>query len=423
MQTTTETKFERLAVTKMGENRGNPRVYLNGKYLLKADFAPGKLMEASFEKGRVTLRLSENGDRKVSAKGKGEIPVIDINSAALREAFGSCSELQVKVSSGEIVITPARTAAKIAARIKDGSEGSCFSGGGFLTEAAREAGFEPKFAVELDEKYAEIFEANHPGAKMFNMSIHEVPVNELPQVELLTLGIPCEPYSTKRRAEKGQNTLPPEAHELGDMVFWALRIIDAVNPYTITCEEVPGFLNSGAGFIFINALKRMGYNVHTKIMDPTDYGSLTGRKRAVIVATTANDFQWPAEEPKTATLGDILDPVEQGEWFDRDTKAWLFNHWDKQTAKGNGFASQRVNANSAKVGTISKRYFAIQGDIPVVEHPEKKDTVRLFSVNEVKRLHGIPTDYYLGEAKTTAGEVMGQGVVVTTFRKVIQALA
>jgi DNA (cytosine-5)-methyltransferase 1 len=408
----------RLATTKLGENRGAPRVWLQGKYLLTADFAPGKMMEISFEKNRVTLTLSAKGGHKVSSKNKGETPVIDINSQQLREAFGNCEELQVNVRKQTIVLTPSRTNAKIAARVRNGKEGSCFSGGGFLSQAAKQAGFTPAFAVERDEKYAEIFSANHPEAKMFNMSIHDVPVNELEQVELLTLGIPCEPFSNKRR--NGNKELPAEAHELGDMTFWALRIIDAVNPYTVVCEEVPGFLNSGAGFIFTNAMKRMGYNVESKVMDPTDYGSLTGRRRAVIVCTTAAKFEWPAVEPKTAKLGSVLDENAEG-WFDRNTKAWLFNHWDVQTAKGNGFAPTPVTAESAEVGTIGKRYFAIQGDSPVVAHPTLPGTVRLFSINEVKRLHGIPTDYFLGDSKTTAGEIMGQGVVVTTFEKVIRA--
>lgn len=415
---TTSNTVQRLAVTKIGECQGSPRVWLQGKYLLNADFAPGKLMEVTFEKNKVTLSLSATGTKKVSSKNKGETPVIDINSQQLREAFGNCAELQVSVSKKTIVLTPARTAAKIAARVRNGKEGSIFSGGGFLSQAAKEAGFTPAFAVEWDEKYAEIFSANHPEAKMFNMSVHEVPVEELPQVELMTLGIPCEPFSNKRR--NGNKELPPEAHELGDMTFWALRIIDAVNPYTVICEEVPGFLNSGAGWVFINAMKRMGYNVETKVMDPTDYGSLTGRRRAVIVCTTGASFEWPAEEPKTQKLGAVLDTEPEG-WFDRNTKAWLFNHWDTQTAKGNGFAPTPVTADSAEVGTIGKRYFAIQGDSPVVAHPTLPGTVRLFSIGEVKRLHGIPTDYFLGDSKTTAGEIMGQGVVVTTFAKVIKA--
>lgn len=44
------------------------------------------------------------------------------------------------------------------------------------------------------------------------------------------------------------------------------------------------------------------------------------------------------------------------------------------------------------------------------------------TVAEVRRLHGVPDSYYLGEeSKTRAGEVLGQGVIVSFFQKIIAA--
>jgi hypothetical protein len=41
---------------------------------------------------------------------------------------------------------------------------------------------------------------------------------------------------------------------------------------------------------------------------------------------------------------------------------------------------------------------------------------------EVRRLHGVPDSYYLGEeSKTRAGEILGQGVIVSFFQKIIAA--
>ena len=72
-----------------------------------------------------------------------------------------------------------------------------------LTEAARLAGYQPAFAVEINEQYAKVFEENHHEARMFNLSIEDVPVEMLPAVELLSIGLPCEPFSMARRVEKG----------------------------------------------------------------------------------------------------------------------------------------------------------------------------------------------------------------------------
>jgi len=47
---------------------------------------------------------------------------------------------------------------------------------------------------------------------------------------------------------------------------------------------------------------------------------------------------------------------------------------------------------------------------------------RWLTLNEVKKLHGIPENYYLGSSKTGAGEVIGQGVVVDMFQKIIESI-
>lgn len=407
----------RMSTVKLGEHRGKPRVYLQGKWLAKANFTAGAPIVMHILPGCISIQLDPSGDRTVSGKKDGSIPVIDLNTDKLNEVFRDCKTLQLRVRENVIYITPARTEQQRRTRVRNGLEGSLFSGGGLLTQAAKQVGYRAAFAVEWDERYAEIYERNHPEARMFNMSVSEVPLRDLPQVELMTVGIPCEPFSNKRRSAE-KNT-PPEAHELGDMVFWALRIIDYVNPYTVVVEEVPGFLESGAGFILLHALRRMGYHVEHQHIDPSNYGELTGRKRVVIVATTDDRIAWPEEDDACPMLGMLLEP-DAGGWFTRETKPWLFEHWDKQTAKGNGFASQQLTEETVRVQAISKRYFAGQGDCPVVKHPTEPGTFRWLTVNEVKRLHGLPDDYYLGEAKTTAGEVLGQGVVVSTFEKVVR---
>lgn len=417
-------------VISLGETAKGGRIYLSGRWLLRSGFEPSSAFEVEIEQDRVTVRQCEAGTRRVSAKQKQTIPVIDIENKALLDAFHSAKKIQVRARNHSITITPVHTARMVAERKLTLTEGSLFSGGGLLTEAAAGLGFEPRFAVEIEPEYSEIFSVNHPTADMFNCCASEVPFDAMrayAPLGLLTLGIPCEPYSQIRTLNRGSQekrdrNLPPEAHEHGDMVYFGLRAVEATNPFTVVIENVPAFLNSGAGFILQNALRRMGYYVDAKIMSPVEYGELTTRKRAVIVARTDAPVVWPKPIPiGSRTLKDILEPSEAvvNEWFDRTSKAWMFNHWDRQTAKGNGFASQIVTAESTSVGTIKKRYLAGQGDNPVLAHPTKEGVYRMFTLAEIKRLAALRDDYYLGESKTTAGEVIGQGIIVSTMREVI----
>ena len=127
---------------------------------------------------------SVSGSEVEASKRNGQIPVLDLNSSAIQTTFGNTvSKLQVFVSPNQIVLTPAHSFALRASRCKKGTEGSCFSGTGFMTEAARQAGYTPAFAIEIDPGYASVFERNHPEAQMFNLSVEDVPLDSLPQVD------------------------------------------------------------------------------------------------------------------------------------------------------------------------------------------------------------------------------------------------
>jgi len=423
----------RQTTIRMGENRGKPRVYMKGKWLGRAGFTPGRPIDVEFGAGSVTIRLTPTGHRRVCGRTGESVPVIDVENAALATALASAERLQVTCAEHTITITPAYAELLVRGRVDNDRAGSLFSGGGLLDEAARQAGFAPTFGVEIDPDYAAIFEANHPGAAVFNSCVSEVAFEQLARFRplgLLTGGICCEPFTGVRRLDrvtgaKRDKSLPAEAHELGDMTFWMLRAIEATNPHTVVCEEVPAYLDSASWWTFQHVARRLGYTVEGRVLDALDFGELTDRKRAVVVCTTGRPIAWPVPEAIRLgrTLREILDPPPcVYDWFNAETKPWLFDHWAKQTARGNGFASQVVTAESRSVGTIKKRYFAQQGDNPVVGHPTMPGVYRWLTLSEVRRLHGVPDHYDLGPAVTTAGEVIGQGVIVPLFRRVIESV-
>ena len=54
--------------------------------------------------------------------------------------------------------------------------------------------------------------------------------------------------------------------------------------------------------------------------------------------------------------------------------------------------------------------------------PDNPHRHRWLTLDEVRRLMGVPDHYELGSAKTVAGEVLGQGVEVATFTRLIQSV-
>ena len=120
-----------------------------------------------------------------------------------------------------------------------------------------------------------------------------------------------------------------------------------------------------------------------------------------------------------------LDQPEEVEhlYFTAADKPWLVNHWNTQTEKGNGFAAPQLSEDGSSVPTLTKRYQAIRGDAPVLAHHKRPGAWRLFTISETMRLHGLdPTAYQLDRnSKNISGEVLGQGVIVSFFEKIIRA--
>lgn len=447
---------------KVGENRGNRRVWIEGSALIKSGFNAGAKFKAQFEKNTITLTATPDGDRKVSGRTRGDktLPIVDINTGELASIFKGFDRMVAKFHAGKIVITPTRTALKKAARVLAMVSVGMFVGGGLLSQAAKAAGFPTVYANEISPEFAEVHVANHEGihstCSIEDASLEEV-AEQIGPVGLYHAGIPCAPFSVIRRNtgnKKADSKAHPETHELGDMTYWNLRAIEVFNPHTAVMEEVPQYLDSASWQISQHVLRRLGYTVDAKVINAAEQGGVTARKRAVIVATNFETVDWPAPIIHQRRMRDYLLPADHGdcEWFTRTdpNKQWLFNHWETQREKGNGLISAIIAYDDLTVGTIKKRYLAGQGDNQVVLHPDDRaihsESVHYFSetpankwdaekvsvrnqvryrwltVGEIKRIMTLPDSYDLGPTKTLAGEILGQGVHVDTFTRIIRSV-
>jgi len=424
--------MSRTSTISIGENRGKPRIWIEGKYLGDNGFAKGQQVRTTWIDGMVKIEaVDEDGDHTVAERRGRQI--LDFNCAAISEVFNNAEKVTVTTSAGHIIITASRSEAKRIKRtnVNNKTAGSIFSGGGLLDQAAIQAGFTTTFGVEWNQDYADIWQANHTG-HLYQGCISEVLLSGLPQVELFTGGIPCEPFSRVRRQTGNKRRETGYAdHELADMTFWALQVIDACNPRTIVLEEVEDYVNSELGIIAVKVLERMGYTVESRVINGLDYGALCMRKRCVIVAVSDGQINWPQAVEHNRTMAEVLHDVDDArcEWWNESSKPWWFKWRRDQEAKGNNFANTAdcegkfVTPESGYVHAITKRYFNGQGGNPVVVHPTLADTYRWLTLDEVRAIHGLPQDYHLGETKTIAGEVIGQGVLVDVFQQIIESVS
>jgi len=78
---------------KVAHNRGNCRIWIEGKKLLEANINNGDRFDCIINDTEVLLSFHPNGERKVA--GKPERPIIDINTARLNPLFDSVSHYMV----------------------------------------------------------------------------------------------------------------------------------------------------------------------------------------------------------------------------------------------------------------------------------------------------------------------------------------
>ncbi len=420
-------------VVRLGEQRGYPRYFANASYLRRAGFEHGQWLSIRIGDQQITLRPSEAPTGK-RVQERGKHPLIDLNAKFLKDVFGDTKTIHVRVSESEITLSTHKLATAAGERLRDGSMGSVFSGVGLLDQAGVEAGFKSLWGIEIDERTADFFGQNHEGATVYAMSAHEAAFSEsLKPVELLVMGLPCQPWSrarvTNADGSRVDRSLPATVHPLGDMAFWAFMILARVNPRTVVLECAPGFISGEVCASFSGALRRLGYVVNSKVLNAHEYGAFQKRKRTVLVAQTPEaDGSVPSPWPE-ALAADAVRPtvrealldreVPDDLWWDRTSKAWVFEINERNAAKGSGFGFQVVDPDGTAISTLTAEYGETKNDQAVIAHPTKPDTYRFFTLAEGRRIFGLPESYILPEAKTVAWRLLGQAVQISLFREVI----
>lgn len=436
-------------IKRLGSHRGRRRLWLETRKLISCGMQPGARFRIDHLSNGVRLRLDDAGTHQVSRKMKGEreLPVIDVNSDEWLMPLKDCEVVRVVLRKDAIyVLQPASEMAKAErlARLKTQlaagkvRTASLAHGGGVLSHACHagleEAGLHAdlRFAVEIDEGYMEQ-SLEHNDATGLGTATLVVPLQELvqdewamgqlPKVEVLEMGLPCSGASKAGKSKRGLSMM--EDHpEVGHLVHAALAVIQKIQPAAVVLENVEAYATSASAQILRHQLRDMGYEVREHVLDAREFGSMEGRVRWALVATTAGITPLEAVERSGAsnqTLGQLLDdvPADDPRWSGLD---YLKEKELRDAEAGKGFKMQTVNADSTSVPTLRKGYSKGGSTDPFVEHPTDKDLLRKFTPSEHARIKGVPEHLVKDLPATTAHQLLGQGIAYAPFRSLFRAL-
>jgi len=440
-------------VTKITEQRGTPRIWLDGSRLAQAGFLPGcsYTLQVDAESRRLTLRLKQGGERLVSRKEKcGKLqPVIDICNGAKLAIFAGLERLRVIFSAGVVHILPLASEARrieretrLREKLASGQPldvGSISTGVGVLTltmhEGLADAGLSSRLAVacDVDAGYLAQAEAKNPAwcrdtvmvaAPLQEIAFDPWAARKLPRVDVLEAGVPCTAHSIAGQSKKGLD-IPEADSTVGHLAAGWLAWVALLNPAAIILENVPGYLTSASFAIIRNQLTEWGYRVSATVLAGKEFNTMENRERMALVAVSEGiEFSFDAVErpaPAVQRLGDLLDdvPLDSPVWSEM---LGLKLKEAKDKAAGKGFMMQIFDEESTHVSTIGRGYAKVRSTEPKIRHPETPDLLRQLSPEEHGRVKGINPILIDGMSATRAHEVLGQSVLPAVFRAVAKAL-
>ena len=159
---------------------------------------------------------------------------------------------------------------------------------------------------EIDNHCEQTYYANF-GEKFDSANIFEVESKKLPNFDILCSGFPCQPFSIAGK-QKGFND------NRGTIIIKLLDIIKYKKPNVVFLENVANLEKHNNGDTIktiIHSLEDLGYDVHKKVIDSSNFGIPQKRPRLYIVAFNISsigkiDFKFPNGNGKSKVIRDIL---------------------------------------------------------------------------------------------------------------------
>jgi len=155
--------------------------------------------------------------------------------------------------------------------------GSLFSGIGGWEFAARGV-MEPLWAVELEPKVAEAYEANH-GDHVIISDLRKVDPRRLAPVDVLVASPPRPDFSKALK-----DTSKPRDPEIAKLGLDIVRYVKVLQPECVCVENAPEYLDSDVGGELMDRLRILGYAVQGARLRASDYGCPQIRERTIIRA-------------------------------------------------------------------------------------------------------------------------------------------
>lgn len=295
---------------------------------------------------------------------------------------------------------------------------SFFSGLGGLDKGFEDMGYDIIWANDFDKYAVQTYKANFGGHIVLG-DINEIPLEEIPDCDVLIGGFPCQPFSMMGQQKGFEDTR-------GTLFF---RIAEIVNdkiekgqkPKAVILENVRSLKvhNNGKTYKEIHRVLQdvLGYKVFCDILNSADFGVPQTRNRTYIVcfANQAADFEFPRTQKLDKTLQDLLESDVDNKYFlsDRILPTIL------SEGTGGYKAKSEIDLKIARplCATMAKMHRACQDN-----YVTQKGRIRRLTPRECARLQGFDDSFVIPVSDSQAYKQFGNAVTVNVSKAVAQSV-
>lgn len=295
---------------------------------------------------------------------------------------------------------------------------SFFSGLGGLDKGFVDTDYKIIWANDFDKYAVQTYKANF-GDHIVLGDINEIPLEEIPDCDVLIGGFPCQPFSMMGQQKGFEDTR-------GTLFF---RIVEILNdkiqrgkkPKAVILENVRSLRthDNGRTYKEIHRILQdeLGYKVFCEILNSADYGVPQTRNRTYIVcfANEEAEYQFPEKVELKSTLQDKLESEVDNKYFlsDRILPTILSN------GTGGYKAKSEIDLKIARplCATMAKMHRACQDN-----YVTQKGRVRRLTPRECARLQGFEDTFLIPVSDCQAYKQFGNAVTVNVSRAVAQSV-
>lgn len=186
--------------------------------------------------------------------------------------------------------------------------------------------------------------------------ITQIEAKDIPSFDILTAGFPCQPFSYAGLC-KGF-----EDQTRGTLFFDVCRILAYHRPKMFFLENVKGLVSHNGGNtikVILDNLKKLGYDVHWKVLSSLDFGLPQKRERWYCVGFDKKvNFEFPQPLAISPTLRDIVDlnddnPALKLSKFEHDRIQYHFAHCHEEERVQHDNSKYAPNTKKGKYGVYS----------------------------------------------------------------------